>query len=120
MENSQNYEEIKSKVDVNSLIDFVSIQEFGCNVSWGHNEDMWKVAGSKWKWLVTDFDRCFNYSSRYNDVSTDNLNEGGGGLAAVLLNRIHYSAIYWITKSLKTILYSVSQLTLTALSLRQE
>lgn len=87
MADAQRYNEVKSRVDINSLIDFVCIQEFGANASWGHNEDVWKVAGSKWQWLVTDFDRCFSYNDRYSDVETDILNEGGGGLSRSILSQ---------------------------------
>lgn len=87
MTDAQKYEEVKLKVNINSLIDFVSIQEFGCNVSWGHNEDVWKTAGSKWQWLVTDFDRCFSYSNVYGNVSTDILNNGGKGLSSSIVKQ---------------------------------
>lgn len=87
MTDAQKYNEVKSMVNINSLIDFVCIQEFGCNVSWGHNEDVWKTAGSKWQWLVTDFDRCFTYSGFFSNVRTDVLNEGGGGLSSSIIKQ---------------------------------
>lgn len=87
MTDAQKYNEVKSMVNINSLIDFVCIQEFGCNVSWGHNEDVWKTAGSKWQWLVTDFDRCFTYSGFFSNVRTDVLNDGGGGLSSSIIKQ---------------------------------
>ncbi len=87
MTDAQKYNEVKSKVNINSLIDFVCIQEFGCNVSWGHNEDVWKTEGSKWQWLVTDFDRCFTYSNFYGNVRTDILSDGGNGLSSSIIKQ---------------------------------
>lgn len=87
MTDAQKYREVKSMVNINSLIDFVCIQEFGCNVSWGHNEDVWKTPGSKWQWLVTDFDRCFSYSNTYGNVRTDVLNDGGNGLSSSIIKQ---------------------------------
>lgn len=83
----EKYSEVKSMVNINSLIDFVCIQEFGCNISWGHNEDVWKTSGSKWQWLVADFDRCFTYSGLYCDVKTDILNDGGRGLSNSIIKQ---------------------------------
>ncbi len=84
MADDSRYEEIKKQVNINSLVDFVALQEFGANVSWGHNEDIWKTVNTKWQWLVTDFDRCFS-NSRYGDVKTDILNDGGKGLSKSIM-----------------------------------
>jgi parallel beta-helix repeat protein len=86
MSDAAKYEEIKSKVNINSLIDFVALQEFGANVSWGHNEDIWKTIHTKWQWLVTDFDRCFT-TTTYGNVKTDILNTGGSGLSKSILTQ---------------------------------
>jgi hypothetical protein len=80
-----NYETAKSKVDFDHLIDYVIIESFACNVSWGHNEDMWMVPGRKWQWLTTDIDRCWEYSGTYSDVTTDNINVGGSGTSDALI-----------------------------------
>jgi hypothetical protein len=80
-----NYETAKTKVDFDHLIDYVAIESFACNVSWGHNEDMWMVPGQKWRWLTTDIDRCWEYNGQYSDVSTDNLNDGGSGTSEALI-----------------------------------
>jgi hypothetical protein len=78
---ASNYETVKSKVDIDGLIDFVVMETYACNISWGHNEDMWMVPGGKWKWLTTDIDRCFDYKGTYSSVSTDILHTKGGGLS---------------------------------------
>ncbi|HEX2959924.1 MAG TPA: lamin tail domain-containing protein [Chitinispirillaceae bacterium] len=84
MTDDTKYKEIKSQVNINSLIDYVALQEFGCNVSWGHNEDIWKTEHTKWQWLVTDFDRCF-INTTYGNVKTDILNSGGSGLSKSIM-----------------------------------
>jgi parallel beta-helix repeat protein len=84
MADDTKYEEITSQIDINSLIDYVALQEFGCNISWGHNEDIWKTEHTKWQWLVTDFDRCF-LNSTYGNSKTDILNTGGSGLSKSIM-----------------------------------
>jgi hypothetical protein len=55
------YTQIKSQVDISSLVDFFSMISFGDAVSWGHNQDLFKMPGDRWKWIITDFDRAWTY-----------------------------------------------------------
>ena len=57
------YNELKNTIDMASFADFFIMTGFGDGTSWKHNQDMWKVPDGKWRWLVTDFDRCWNYKS---------------------------------------------------------
>jgi hypothetical protein len=82
---STNYENTKAKVDFNSMIDYYVIEGFSCNVSWGHNEDMFWVPNGKWRWLTTDIDRDWEYNGQYSDVSTDIIHKKGGGLSGAFI-----------------------------------
>jgi len=76
-----NYASMKSVVDVISLGDEITLEDYSANISWGHNEQFWKVAGAPWKFLLTDFDRGFDYSK----VSVNLFNNSGGGISGALM-----------------------------------
>jgi hypothetical protein len=76
-----NYASIKSVVDVISLSDEVCLEDYSANISWGHNQQFWKVAGAPWKFLLTDYDRGFDYSK----VSVNLFNNSGGGVSGALM-----------------------------------
>ena len=56
------YAQIEEMVDVDSFIDYVVATDFAQNTSWFHNREFWsgKTPGSKWRWIVNDFDRGFS------------------------------------------------------------
>jgi len=81
---SEKYQQVASLVDINSKVDFVSSVVFGNQISWGHNEDIWKINNSKWRWLVTDFDRCFVYSDKYADYTHNNFTTGAGASGSLM------------------------------------
>ena len=84
---STNYENTKAKVDINSMIDFYVMEGFACNVSWGHNEDMWWVPNAKWRWLTTDIDRCFEYQGTYSNISTDVIHNKAAGISGSFIQQ---------------------------------
>lgn len=81
---AETYASVKEQINVNSLVDFVSAVVYACQISWGHNEDIWRVASTKWQWLVTDFDRCFVYKSSMSDVKTNNFTKGAGVSGSIM------------------------------------
>ncbi len=83
---AEKYNQVKAQVNINSLIDFVSAIVFGDQISWGHNEDLWKVATTKWQWLITDFDRAMIYKDNLTDVS-HNMFTVGKGVSGPLLEQ---------------------------------
>ena len=56
------YAYMGSRMDMESFIDFVCIEDFVYNSSWRHNREFWRARkdGAKWKWIVPDLDRGFN------------------------------------------------------------
>jgi hypothetical protein len=68
-------------MDVNSFIDFISAEDYAVNTSWGHNIELWKVNGTSWRWLLSDFDRAFMYSK----VAINLFSNGGGGLSGSIM-----------------------------------
>lgn len=63
---------VKSRIDLDSFIDFISAESWGNNTSWTGNREVWKLhqAGSKWRWFIPDMDRTFrDDSNEFNDMS---------------------------------------------------
>lgn len=56
-----NYQEVADLVDIENFTDYIITQIWSSNSSWGHNIQMWKPkqAGTKWRWIMQDFDRGF-------------------------------------------------------------
>jgi uncharacterized repeat protein (TIGR02543 family) len=82
MTDNAKYEQVKSLVNVNSFVDFISTLVFGDQISWGHNEDLWKIKAAnsrtKWQWLITDFDRAMVYKDALTSVKHNMFTEGAG------------------------------------------
>jgi hypothetical protein len=59
------YAEIGQQMDIDSFIDYVVATDFAVNTSWSHNREFWKgrADGSKWQWVINDFDRALSSSS---------------------------------------------------------
>lgn len=72
LSDSANYAYVSTKIDIHSLMDFVIVQDFLANTSWGHNREMWRDRKDKklWQWIMVDFDRGFNINNiSYNQLS---------------------------------------------------
>jgi hypothetical protein len=57
-----NYEYIKSKVDVLSLVDYVVAEMFFSNWDWpGNNQKLWRSQkpDGKWRWIFFDLDKAY-------------------------------------------------------------
>lgn len=67
MSDSNNYSYVSNNVDLLNLMDFVIVQDYLGNTSWGHNRELWRDRGAenKWRWVLVDMDRGF-YTSRIN------------------------------------------------------
>ena len=64
---------IESRIEIDSLIDFVIAESYGRNSSWGGNREWWRDhrPGSKWRWFIPDMDRTFgntSNSARFADL----------------------------------------------------
>lgn len=58
--NDTEYEEILDLIDINNFIDYIIIEIYVGNHSWGHNIALWKSKEfnhTKWRWFLTDLDR---------------------------------------------------------------
>lgn len=56
---------MESRMDMESFMDFIIIEDYVNNTSWRHNREFWRDGreGSKWKWIVPDLDRGLNLSN---------------------------------------------------------
>lgn len=77
LSNASDWEFVKSRVDLDSFIDFVVAESFSNNSSWQHNREFWKAhkPGSKWRWFVPDMDRTFKASTINSNVFDDILKD---------------------------------------------
>ena len=59
-----NYDYVKSRIDIHNLMDFIIVQDWLANSSWGHNREVWRDKRSEklWRWVLVDMDRGFNPS----------------------------------------------------------
>ncbi|MCP5532470.1 MAG: lamin tail domain-containing protein [Akkermansiaceae bacterium] len=59
------YAQIEEQMNVDSFIDYVVATDFAFNTSWSHNREFWsgRTPGSKWEWIINDFDRGFDIDS---------------------------------------------------------
>ena len=69
-----NYEYVKSQVDIEDLVDYVSGQVFVDDIAWAHNRKWWRDRnpGGKWRWCFVDLDRAFGNvnDSRLTSLAT--------------------------------------------------
>lgn len=68
---TQNYEYIKSIVDIDNYIDYLIAEIYSANADWpGSNMKLWRerTPSSKWRWLIYDLDFTFggNAQGQYN------------------------------------------------------
>lgn len=75
-----NFQAVEEVMDIQNFTDYFITQIWTSNSSWGHNIQMWKpkAAGTKWRWILQDFDRGFSGSTNnlIDYFTTDN-NPGG-------------------------------------------
>ncbi len=59
MSDNVNFDSVKSQVDIDNYIDFISTTVFFGNTSWHHNVKTWKskTQEGKWQWFSYDLDR---------------------------------------------------------------
>lgn len=74
LSDSMNYAYVASKVDIHNLMDFVIVQDYLANSSWGHNREIWQDKKNEklWRWILVDMDRGFN-SSRISTNQIDDI-----------------------------------------------
>ncbi len=77
LSSAENYDYMKSKMDVISFIDFIAAEVYVCNTSWRHNREWWKSTnnGGRWQWQLPDIDRGFNYDNISRNVLDNMVNE---------------------------------------------
>jgi len=87
LSDSANYAFVSSKVDIHSLMDFVIVQDYVANPSWGHNREMWRDRKDQklWQWILVDIDRGF-YSNRISVNQLDDIFTNFGLFAKMCLN----------------------------------
>ena len=67
----ENYEYVKSQIDIDNFIIHNVIQIYGDNRDWpGNNIKFWKSDGGKWRWILYDTD--FSFSGQWWDWSVNN------------------------------------------------
>ena len=52
------YSQIAGQVDIQNLMDFVLVQAYLANSSWGHNREIWRDRGNEnvWRWVLVDME----------------------------------------------------------------
>ncbi|MFK7903893.1 MAG: CotH kinase family protein [Chitinophagales bacterium] len=57
-----NFQAVGEVMDIQNFTDYFITQIWASNSSWGHNIKLWKPkkSGSKWRWILQDFDRGFS------------------------------------------------------------
>lgn len=68
-----NYDYVKSKIDIHNLMDFVIVQDYLANSSWGHNREVWRDKRTEklWRWVLVDMDRGFDPAKIARDQLSD-------------------------------------------------
>ncbi|HEX2955954.1 MAG TPA: CotH kinase family protein [Chitinispirillaceae bacterium] len=87
------YVTIKNQADISSLTDFFCLISFGDAVSWGHNQDLFKMPEDKWKWLVTDFDRAWTYGGSIGGVTHNPFTSAAGTSGSIVPNDTLFSKL---------------------------
>ncbi|MCE1189218.1 MAG: CotH kinase family protein [Ignavibacteria bacterium] len=68
---AENYEYIKSVIDINNYVDYMAVEIYAANGDWpGNNTQLWRERSpnGKWRWMVYDLDYTFggNSAGQYN------------------------------------------------------
>jgi len=74
---SDNYEYIKTLMDINSFIDRTIMAVFTADTSWHHNDELWRQRSGtgKWQWVIVDLDRGFNINNVSDNLLQDVMNK---------------------------------------------
>ena len=76
LEIQENYEFIKTWVEIENFIDYQIVEIYFGNIDWpGSNIRFWREqkSGSKWRWILFDLDNtCFDYTFDHLSFSTFN------------------------------------------------
>ena len=76
LKSNENYEYFASKVDVESLLDYMLLEIFISNVDWpANNVRLWSSDGSPWRWIFFDGDGALanwrDYGEMFDYVTCD-------------------------------------------------
>ncbi|MEM6347174.1 MAG: lamin tail domain-containing protein, partial [Bacteroidota bacterium] len=65
-----NYDYVKTQMDLDDYINFAIAEIYVGNTSWRHNRRFWRprTPDGRWRWLINDLDRGFQWSKRNADV----------------------------------------------------
>ncbi len=96
---TQFFEYLNTHIDLENFIDYHILQLFVANEDWlNANTKFWKSheAGSKWRWLFFDCDRCFNLSqsNRLNGLMETVVDDGWPEWATNLQRRVFKSETF--------------------------
>lgn len=71
------YSQIEEQMDVDSFLDYIISTDYAANTSWSWNREFWcgYAEGSKWHWIINDFDRGFD-SARVQGSIIDDFRNG--------------------------------------------
>ncbi|MFT5746962.1 MAG: hypothetical protein ACI920_002343, partial [Saprospiraceae bacterium] len=86
-----NFQAVSEVMDVQNFTDFFITEIWTSNSSWGHNVKTWKpkAAGTKWRWILQDFDRGFSGATDNGiDYFSTSNNPGGYNWARVPLKNM--------------------------------
>ena len=72
---NQNYEYVKSQLDVNNLAMYVAFEVYGRNMDWPNNNiRVWKSPHTKWKYIAYDLDFAFGFEQESAGYSFEEKN----------------------------------------------
>jgi len=57
----EQFDRVAASIDLDSLCDYIAIEDFVYNSSWRHNREFWRERreGARWHWVIPDLDRGF-------------------------------------------------------------
>ncbi|MEL7531662.1 MAG: lamin tail domain-containing protein, partial [Bacteroidota bacterium] len=72
-----NYEYVKTQMDIDDYMNFAIAEMYVGNTSWRHNRRFWRprTPDGRWRWLINDLDRGFQWSKRNADVMSQFKND---------------------------------------------
>ncbi|MDA0814516.1 MAG: CotH kinase family protein, partial [Verrucomicrobia bacterium] len=68
---------MESRMDMESFMDYIIIEDYVNNTSWRHNREFWRNTeeGNKWQWIVPDLDRGLNMTNITTSLLDDMVND---------------------------------------------
>ena len=66
----EQFDMVAASIDLDSLCDYIAIEDFVYNSSWRHNREFWRERreGAKWHWVIPDLDRGFRKENVDNSL----------------------------------------------------